>query len=205
MTQLIGSKAVVFPTPVGVFLTHVRSATTAESLPHARGGVHRDRVFYLGDVKSSPRPWGCFQNWFFRPVSTPVFPTPVGVFHSEDAKMTVSTSLPHARGGVSGFDTPSKSRISSSPRPWGCFPSYRLMPLDCRVFPTPVGVFLGRRQGYIFNLCLPHARGGVSKMVNGFVAVGKSSPRPWGCFSGDLALLAHEAVFPTPVGVFPKS
>ena len=32
---------------------------------------------------------------------------------------------------------------------------------------------------------------------------GTSSPRPWGCFSGELNVEVSVIVFPTPVGVFP--
>ncbi len=58
----------------------------------------------------------------------------------------------------------------------------------------------------MFNISsggLPHARGGVSgsKTLTGFGT--KSSPRPWGCFFGDMADAAEDHVFPTPVGVFP--
>ncbi len=50
---------------------------------------------------------------------------------------------------------------------------------------------------------LPHARGGVSSpSIVGFMTV-TSSPRPWGCFSGDVIPTAKKPVFPTPVGVFP--
>ena len=51
-----------------------------------------------------------------------------------------------------------------------------------RVFPTPVGVFLGRRDMREDVIGLPHARGGVSKSLAGASWLTESSPRPWGCF-----------------------
>ena len=52
-------------------------------------------------------------------------------------------------------------------------------------------------------MCLPHARGGVSKCATLFASLGPSSPRPWGCFSHDHKADQPGHVFPTPVGVFP--
>ena len=51
-------------------------------------------------------------------------------------------------------------------------------------------------------VCLPHARGGVSRgKVNGD-SQETSSPRPWGCFYGGWVSCTGLKVFPTPVGVF---
>ena len=49
---------------------------------------------------------------------------------------------------------------------------------------------------------LPHARGGVSKVVLLFLPIGRSSPRTWGCFSVSVCLKKPASVFPTHVGVF---
>ncbi len=54
-------EVLVFPTPVGVFPRRNSRRCADRSLPHARGGVslyllRRGRI-----IKSSPRPWGCFQ------------------------------------------------------------------------------------------------------------------------------------------------
>ncbi len=70
------------------------------------------------------------------------------------------------------------------------------------VVPTPVGVFLNDTYLYIHPIRRPHARGGVSWRVVTVVAVIRSSPRPWGCFSGSESGRHHSGVVPTPVGVF---
>ena len=51
----------------------------------------------------------------------------------------------------------------------------------------------------------PHARGGVSnKRI--LSHIGQAfSPRPWGCFQHHDANISIGDVFPTPVGVFPKT
>ncbi len=71
-----------------------------------------------------------------------VFPTPVGVFLDVQGGVGGATSLPHARGGVSKGLIMDAIKLSSSPRPWGCF--YRVTGTGSHffVFPTPVGVFL---------------------------------------------------------------
>ena len=75
-------RAVVFPTPVGVFLLSVASPHIARSLPHACGGVSEifEQAINLG--RSSPRLWGCFSAVPPSNRTSNVFPTPVGVFLS---------------------------------------------------------------------------------------------------------------------------
>ena len=74
----------------------------------------------------------------------------------------MTSSLPHARGGVSGLRYCQYARMASSPRPWGCFNSISSRTALSTVFPTPVGVFLNARQDLPRSKGLPHARGGVS-------------------------------------------
>ena len=93
-----------------------------------------------------------------------VFPTPVGVFLMESRISLPPLSLPHARGGVSGSSKRPRKRNGSSPRPWGCFPRRLRRGLRLAVFPTPVGVFLKLSWKLKMFQCLPHARGGVSKI-----------------------------------------
>ena len=110
--------------------------------------------------------------------------------------------LPHARGGVSTKLCDALGYEGSSPRPWGCFlkqPRYAHIE---RVFPTPVGVFLGHSLRRVLELGLPHARGGVSIYFEFFLLNIKSSPRPWGCFFIPGMSPQWREVFPTPVGVF---
>ena len=71
-----------------------------------------------------------------------------------------------------------------------------------RVFPTPVGVFLGLHGALLFSPGLPHARGGVSPRISSDDSYYWSSPRPWGCFCRYFYQLYNFIVFPTPVGVF---
>ena len=50
---------------------------------------------------SSPRPWGCFYEKFYKYSGGSLFPTPVGVFLLERLAGGRVGPLPHARGGVS--------------------------------------------------------------------------------------------------------
>ena len=93
----------------------------------------------------------------------------------------------------------------SSPRSWGCFYRGALVRLGHEVFPTLVGVFLydGRLLQPVPSL--PHARGGVSPVWSWFYLPGLSSPRSWGCFLAKPRQRSLPHVFPTLVGVFPRS
>ena len=90
----------------------------------------------------------------------------------------------------------------SSPRTWGCFFFISDNPLDLRVFPTHVGVFLPASSFEARGFRLPHARGGVSRHSGCFCVFPRSSPRTWGCFFLGLYPPFLFAVFPTHVGVF---
>ncbi len=70
------------------------------------------------------------------------------------------------------------------------------------VFPTHVGVFLGDYHGDPVDVCLPHARGGVSATTSSSSPLRLSSPRTWGCFYTQLFDAKAQEVFPTHVGVF---
>ena len=92
------------------------------------------------------------------------------------------------------------------------------------VFPTHVGVFLLRGRILASWKRLPHARGGVSRVVLALPVLYLSSPRTWGCFcprnpvgarrrglpharggvsDEHATALVVQPVFPTHVGVFP--
>ena len=172
----------VFPTPVGVFLGEVRKGALPFGLPHARGGVSPSVHDHAFCKQSSPRPWGCFRPLLLKVAIKNVFPTPVGVFLLERSPGFTPKRLPHARGGVSTPQTWIRLRLSSSPRPWGCFYLWTAVPRSAAVFPTPVGVFLS-----------PYCQ---KKRT------ARSSPRPWGCFSIRQGNSRKKRVFPTPVGVF---
>ena len=169
----------VFPTPVGVFPRSCRGCRCHGGLPHARGGVSvitQRRRRWLG---SSPRPWGCFQQHEGDCGASWVFPTPVGVFPGGQCCLMLIRGLPHARGGVSNADDAKASADTSSPRPWGCFRRATHTHQGGAVFPTPVGVFPRALSSAMPVPCLPHARGGVSKIINGGFAIIQSSPHPW--------------------------
>ncbi len=196
------NRSIVFPTPVGVFPHHSTTRNAGLSLPHARGGVSINRNVTRMVAPSSPRPWGCFRGGDPNMPDIWVFPTPVGVFLKIHSNSPLSSSLPHARGGVSIRFTAERSAAGSSPRPWGCFQIGQLR-LDGRlVFPTPVGVFLAPTMRPGPWRCLPHARGGVSTFDRVSASSQMSSPRPWGCFCGNGGPHCRCEVFPTPVGVF---
>ena len=113
-----------------------------------------------------------------------------------------ASSLPHARGGVSGWRLDGLSGSWSSPRTWGCFREQQTEKQRSRVFPTHVGVFPAHAKTGWHWLCLPHARGGVSETPLVAAAKLMSSPRTWGCFYRNSLKLQRKLVFPTHVGVF---
>ena len=192
----------VFPTPVGVFPSWPLASRVDISLPHARGGVSDEQAFRVRFRESSPRPWGCFHDKAAAVLSAFVFPTPVGVFPSLSWTVRPMWCLPHARGGVSVLDKAHGIRHASSPRPWGCF-HYNKLPVNhLSVFPTPVGVFPDLIPPLPQRGSLPHARGGVSFCYPCLFHLGRSSPRPWGCFLKVSYIITGGTVFPTPVGVF---
>ena len=174
-------------------------------LPHARGGVSHSATRPSRHQQSSPRPWGCFQRSTHGFEQRIVFPTPVGVFPLTPTLSHGRHRLPHARGGVSKIDRFGDLESRSSPRPWGCFRHQVRHAPGEEVFPTPVGVFPPSRAMLELMACLPHARGGVSDELARAKIEARSSPRPWGCFLPRVHTSTGSAVFPTPVGVFPRS
>ncbi len=200
--RLLQGRYDVFPTPVGVFPVMLKRLSIDRRLPHARGGVSCYADFATASAQSSPRPWGCFCRASRCRRTTPVFPTPVGVFPRRPTPPTRGNRLPHARGGVSLVNDHSSLIFASSPRPWGCFsfPAGQLQAVA--VFPTPVGVFLVWTRFVAMCVRLPHARGGVSIRAMPAIFIIPSSPRPWGCFSQSSSSSFDVEVFPTPVGVF---
>ena len=175
--------ALVFPTPVGVFLNVAYQQAIAIRLPHTRGGVSCYADFATASAQSSPHPWGCFcrmpPQWRF----DIVFPTPVGVFLQQRGGPLRAPGLPHTRGGVS-FDEALASLNRSSPHPLGGFYSTMGRYAGMAVFPTPVGVFLSSASPMLRVVRLPHTRGGVSFDEALAQLVAASSPHPWGCFRG---------------------
>ena len=161
----------------------MQDRTPRAGLPHARGGVSDGGELSRARTESSPRTWGCFQGGRRCCRFSPVFPTHVGVFLMLPLFLYAGTSLPHARGGVSHRVQSSAMRHGSSPRTWGCFHESEGERRELGVFPTHVGVFPMIRSGFPPEVCLPHARGGVSSKDCIYAGSCLSSPRTWGCFS----------------------
>ena len=113
-------------------------------------------------------------------------------------------SLPHARGGVSMKYISVTELTSSSPRSWGCFQESTLIQYFSEVFPTLVGVFPHNFVDQNPCVSLPHARGGVSRLMTLCGRGAVSSPRSWGCFLQEIYKSYEVVVFPTLVGVFPS-
>ena len=90
----------------------------------------------------------------------------------------------------------------SSPRTWGCFSVRETYISRLIVFPTHVGVFLYSALTCGVSVGLPHARGGVSAIMQDNAFTKASSPRTWGCFYFRLLSEIKPTVFPTHVGVF---
>ena len=187
---------------MGVFPSDDKGTEVEQSLPHARGGVSDPASGMLDRAWSSPRPWGCFPRFGTMARPDMVFPTPVGVFRLLTGGWYEQKSLPHARGGVSPDMLHADRGFLSSPRPWGCFSRGRTDGFYLGVFPTPVGVFLTLPLVFMAQQSLPHARGGVSLLLQRAGRGAGSSPRPWGCFRAERGWHYDHPVFPTPVGVF---
>ena len=199
----VGRLAGVFPTLVGVFLKSFAVVNCRMSLPHARGGVSKRRVWTHRLMLSSPRSWGCFYRRLARSYGPSVFPTLVGVFLLLYQPGLAEYCLPHARGGVSKAKIDAGADLESSPRSWGCFYGREVLDQTPVVFPTLVGVFPYPHSLTRPTFSLPHARGGVSVVIGHDCSDDASSPRSWGCFQARAINSASARVFPTLVGVFP--
>ena len=187
---------------MGVFPKTATPWCARPGLPHACGGVSPARMAALVAWSSSPRLWGCFWAMLAHFRRLYVFPTPVGVFLCVGWFNVQVQSLPHACGGVSPTAPVCPRHFESSPRLWGCFPPCGSGRPQCRVFPTPVGVFPHTPSWYAPTVCLPHACGGVSSAEPHKITDIRSSPRLWGCFQPQEGRRQRYEVFPTPVGVF---
>ena len=153
---------------------------TNKGLPHARGGVSEDGDGGWRRLSSSPRTWGCFRGIVPCRISLWVFPTHVGVFLASKYAIVFDRGLPHARGGVSSSVLSALSFSTSSPRTWGCFSAVQARRQAQEVFPTHVGVFPAMGGTPQLQLCLPHARGGVSHTADTVGFRPLSSLRTWG-------------------------
>ena len=192
------------PRAWGCFHYRQRHPRLHLGLPHVRGGVSFTIGSNFQEFSSSPRAWGCFLDALRDEPESEVFPTCVGVFLRQAHLMSSSWGLPHVRGGVSHSPGEIPCFMESSPRAWGCFYVRVWGGIAACVFPTCVGVFLGRRGKAGELESLPHVRGGVSRPKSPCRKGSTSSPRAWGCFPTSLPSGAFRVVFPTCVGVFPN-
>ena len=192
----------VFPTPVGMFRPIQSTPFAGKRFPHARGDVPFAPIYPLIDDMFSPRPWGCSVDLTLFRSFDPVFPTPVGMFRPIQSTPFAGKRFPHARGDVPFAPIYPLIDDMFSPRPWGCSVDLTLFRSFDPVFPTPVGMFRGRRPACWSARCFPHARGDVPIIRPKLEAMGLFSPRPWGCSILRLATVYSNGVFPTPVGMF---
>ena len=91
----------VFPTQVGMFQRKGSWFICSSGFPHAGGDVSGGAAGTIAGGLFSPRRWGCFRS---RPHDRPrqvVFPTQVGMFPTDDARLNAEHRF--------------------SPRRWGCF------------------------------------------------------------------------------------
>jgi len=185
----------------GCFFEFVDVAGTHGVFPTLVGGAYIQTVFETID-RSSPHPWGCFCEQRAVERQHQLFPTLVGVFPSSSDNEGASNCLPHVCGGVSTQRDIDLAEQTSSPHPWGCFPSLVWQSYPVVAFPTLVGVF-PRPSGTSASECtLPHIRGGVSHLLSGGAIQVYSSPHPWGCFSANDSTRSNGKAFPTLVGCF---
>ena len=138
------SFARVFSTSVEVFPLTVLIVLKRACLLHVRGGVSKAGSLLESAMRSSPRPWRCFQSTLGLLSGVTVFSTSVEVFLRIGFSLSSASSLLHVRGGVSVNKKKVTARIESSPRPWRCFRGCHGQDPGRQVFSTSVEVFLRR-------------------------------------------------------------
>ena len=192
-----------FPTCVGVFHKRPGRDRTRRRLPHVRGGVSTALEGTDLAIVTSPRAWGCFCLLIRCRKIVVDFPTCVGVFLGRGRGRGPEERLPHVRGGVSPAALMMSHMSKTSPRAWGCFRRVLRVHGSRKDFPTCVGVFLTAMKSRYLHIRLPHVRGGVSSSHSPTRTPSWTSPRAWGCFSGQAGQPSNLMDFPTCVGVFP--
>ena len=134
-----------------------------------------------------------------------VFPTGVGMFPHAERHHRNKACLPHRRGDVSQTLDACLLVGESSPQAWGCFLALTAHRCGAVVFPTGVGMFLDNPELLEGMPSLPHRRGDVSGESFRLISPPRSSPQAWGCFFVSPIGVSPLLVFPTGVGMFPKS
>ena len=195
----------LLPTPVGMFRRPDSRQCHEGPSPHARGDVPPAVEWVRGQIRFSPRPWGCSEATRPRLCGRSLLPTPVGMFRRSRGRSPSARTSPHARGDVPMNADQAVWNATFSPRPWGCSVRANATEGAGGLLPTPVGMFrddehrLGRRAPS------PHARGDVPMLATSDDLASSFSPRPWGCSAVILAVLRRDGLLSTPVGMFRTS
>jgi len=129
----------------------------------------------------------------------------VGVSLLDCIFVKLELTLPHTRGGVPAIHFLAKSFTCSSPHTWGCPCSCYGVSSETMLFPTHVGVSLLTIYKETNNQSLPHTRGGVPSVAIKFFEHPCSSPHTWGCPYIANFYVCSCKLFPTHVGVSPRS
>ena len=148
--------------------------------PHARGEHGGDVLILVRLVGSSPRPWGTLQ--IGRDVTRPArfIPTPVGNTRTATRCVPGPAVHPHARGEHVQAGPLVRSRVGSSPRPWGTLAGGDQALEHGRFIPTPVGNTRRISASHRSQSVHPHARGEHTERKRVQRPNLGSSPRPWG-------------------------
>ena len=109
----------VFPTHVGVDRSSRGCLPISRRVPHARGGGPNASSGSRTCPSCSPRTWGWTAMNHELLSLFEVFPTHVGVDRLARMLNSVSTSVPHARGGGPRLEHALLVRVACSPRTWG--------------------------------------------------------------------------------------
>ena len=149
----------------------------------------------------SPHKWGWSVRSHLVRSGLHVFPTQVGMILLCVSHSKCHISFPHTSG-----DDPSRKRcrekwISFSPHKWGWSFYCKKVSEWMRVFPTQVGMILGRYDLLWFLCSFPHTSGDDPSTISWWCFWSPFSPHKWGwsqvrCYENWL-----DRVFPTQVGM----
>ena len=172
----------LFPAHAGVFPRHCRNRPRPRTLPRARGGISDIARWHRHIPRSSPRTRGYFRVFHADTVDERLFPAHAGVFPGAHAKQEHASTLPRARGGISGAPTGSGAASCSSPRTRGYFRCWLVRGVVSKLFPAHAGVFPHFAGLRAAQDALPRARGGISAFGDIDEPIECSSPRTRGYF-----------------------
>ena len=150
---------------------------------------------------SSPRTRGYFLRRVCDALRGRLFPAHAGVFPSMRRSAPGSSTLPRARGGISGSWSLYRRTWCSSPRTRGYFRDPPPVQPGSQLFPAHAGVFPTRGAHRAESLPLPRARGGISYLDLCVKQAADPSPRTRGYFHGLAASALPGHLFPAYAGV----